>query len=191
MDCTWLLPEDCLIPGRLSLAEVQAIAIFCCFGYSQVCWTWSSFSLCRGCLTSLGCAQNLAGSYQAPSPACQGDWLAEFSANTLPYLLYLLTVGQSCLEDVCRTGSSKPAWHTHAAQQALQQHQAGCHGHGASCTVKPSQQLPWCQLIWEWVIAFTTAFPCSREPQHAHLSLADRMLRDFLSFLLSLFFFSN
>jgi len=36
VDCTQLLPEACLTPGGLTLAEVQAIAFF---GYSQACWT--------------------------------------------------------------------------------------------------------------------------------------------------------
>lgn len=37
VDCTWLLPEVCLTPGGLSLAEGQAMVFFCSFGYSQVC----------------------------------------------------------------------------------------------------------------------------------------------------------
>lgn len=112
--CTWLLPEVCLTPGGLSLAEVQDIAVYCCCSYSQVCQTWSSSSLRRGRLASLGPAQHLSGWCWAWSPACQGDWLTESSADTLPHLLYLPRVGASCLDDAHRTGWLFETYSTHS-----------------------------------------------------------------------------
>lgn len=95
-----------------------------------------------------------------------------------------------------QAGSSKPAGHALTAEQAPQQRWADPPwmswppGRAHHETQPAASPLPLARVIREWVTASATAFPSFREPQHAYLSLADHMLRDFF-LALSLFFFTR